>query len=129
MKNPIKEKGDSRAFFIFTLIFGALNAAWFIIYLICLALRNQAFNTAQTNMMLSGQSSYTVEVSSPFFTVLKLLAYILPVIITVWTVLLIVNDKKNKKLCDKWIIGTVFGAEFVSALLIAADITMLHMVF
>lgn len=129
MKNPIKEKGDSKAFFVFTLISGVLNTAWFVIYLICLALRTQAFNTAQTNMMLSGQSSYTVEVTSPFFTVLKFLAYLLPVIITVWTVLMLVNDRKNKKLCDKWLIGTVFGMELVSALLITADITMLHMVF
>lgn len=129
MKNPVKEKGDSKAFFVFTVINGVLNTMWLTVYLVCLALRAQAFNTAQANMMLTGQSSYTVEVTSPFFTVLRIFAYLLPVIITVWTVLMLVNDRKNKKLCDKWLIGTVFGMELVSALLIAADITMLHMVF
>lgn len=129
MKNPIKEKGDSKLFFAFTLICGILNTVWFVVYLICLALRSQAFNTAQTNMILSGQSTYTVEVTSPFFAILKVLSYLLPVIIAVWTVLIIVNDKKNRKLCDKWIIGSVFGAELVSVILVTADITMLHMVF
>lgn len=129
MKNPIKEKGDSRLFFVFTLISGIVNTLWLAVYTVCLILRNQAFNTAQTNMILSGQSTYTVEVTSPFFGILKVLAYVLPVIITVWTVLLLVNDRKNKKLCDKWLIAAVFGAELISALLITADITMWHMVF
>ena len=129
MRNPLKEKGDSKAFFAFTVINGVLNVFWLAAYLICLALRAQAFNTAQTNMMLSGQNSYTVEVTSPFFAILKFMAYLLPVVIVVWTVLMTVTDSKNKQLCDKWLIGTVFGTELVSAILITADITMLHMVF
>lgn len=129
MKNPIKEKGDSRLFFVFSLVAGIFNILWFGIYTVCLFLRTQVFNTAQTNMMLSGQSTYTVEVTSPLFGVLKVLAYVIPVIITVWTVLLLVNDKKGRHLCDKWIIGSVFGAQLISALLVTADITMWHMVF
>lgn len=131
MKNIsiIKEKGDSKAFFIFSLINGILYTVWFVAYIICLILRSYAFNTAQNTMVLGGYTAFTVEVSSPMFGVLKFFMMLLPVIMAVWTVMLMVTDRKHKKLCDKWLIIAVFAADIVSALTVTLDIVTLHMVF
>ena len=123
------KKGDSRFFFIFSIVNAALFTVWDIAYIICIFLRNAAFATAQTNMALSGQAEYTVEVTSPFFPVLVAFAYTLPVILAVWTVVLYVTDHKNKELADNKLIFTAFGADILAAILCALDITAIHMIF
>ena len=123
------KKGDSRFFYIFSIVNAALFTVWDIAYIICIFLRNAAFATAQTNMALSGQAEYTVEVTSPFFPVLVAFAYTLPVILAVWTVVLYVTDHKNKELADNKLIFTAFGADILAAILCALDITAIHMIF
>ncbi len=123
------KKGDSRFFFVLSIINSVLFTVWDIAYIVCIFLRNAAFSTAQTNMALSGQTEYTVEVTSPFFAVLRFFAYILPVMLCVWTVVLYVIDRKNKKLADTKLIFTAFGADIFAAILCALDITAIHMIF
>ena len=129
MRSILKEKGESRAFLIFSLINAVFYASWEIIYFVCILLRNQAFNTAQSNMVLSGHTTYTVEVTSPMFAVLKFTSVLLPVFLGVWTAMLLINDKKRKQLYDKWLVVAVFVTDLVCALTVVMDITMLHMIF
>lgn len=123
------KKGDSSLLFALSIINAALFTVWDIAYIVCIFLRNAAFATAQTNMALSGQAEYTVEVTSPFFPVLVAVAYVLPVLLGVWTVILYVTDRKNKELTDNKLIFTVFGADILAAVLCALDITAIHMIF
>ena len=121
-------KGDDLPFFIFSLVNGIMYVVWTFAYILCLILRGQAFSTAQTNMMLTGQSTYTVEVTSPFFAVLKIVAMALPVILTAWTVYLFVNDRKGKELCDKIVILSVFGADLLCGIMCLLDLSVFHMI-
>ena len=123
------KKGDSRFFFVLSIINVAVFAVWDMAYIICLFLRNSAIATAQTNMALTGQAEYTVEVTSPFCPVLRLLVFTLPVILAVWTVLLYLTDRKNRELADTKLIFASFGADILAAILCAVDITALHMIF
>lgn len=125
----IQEKGDSKAFFVVSLINGIIYTVWFFIYIVCLILRSYAFNTAQNTMALGGYSAYTIEVSSPVFGVLKFFVFLLPVIMLIWTVMLKVCDSKNKTLCDKWIIIATIVADALCAFAVTLDITTLHMIF
>lgn len=123
------KKGDSKLLFVLSIINSALFSVWSIAYVVCIFLRNSAFTTAQTNMALSGQAEYTVEITSPFFAVLRVFVYMLPVILAAWTVILYVTDRKNKELCDRKLIFTAFGADALAAVICALDIASLHMIF
>ncbi len=129
MKRFSLEKGGSKSLFTVSAINFILYAVWFAAYIICLILRASAFNSAQSTMALSGQMNYTVEVTSPFFAVLRVFIYFLPVLLLLWTVLLMVADKKRKVLPDKIIILSVFGADLLSAAMVMVDITAAHMIF
>ena len=129
MKGFTLKKGDSRFFFVLSIINSVLFAVWDIAYIICIFLRNSAIATAQTNMALSGQAEYTVEVTSPFFPVLRVIVYILPLMLGLWTVMLHLTDRKDKELADNKLIFTAFGADILAAVLCAIDITALHMIF
>ena len=129
MKKIQIKSGDSKFFFILSLINGGLYAAWFAAYIICTVLRNSAFNSAQASMAIGGYTTYTVEVTSPMFGVLRAFAYVLPAILLVWIAVLFVLDRKNVKLCDNKLVVAVFGADVLTALVCALDITSLHMIF
>ena len=122
-------KGDSRFFFIFSIVNTGLFAVWDVAYIVCIFLRNAAFSTAQTNMAITGQTEYTVEVTSPFFPVLRIVVYLLPVVLAVWTAVLYALDRKNKELTDNKLIFAAFGADILAAILCALDITAIHMIF
>ncbi len=123
------KKGDSRALFILSLVNFLIYAVWFVAYIVCLMLRASAFSSAQASMAISGQTNYTVEVTSPFFGVLRFFIYLLPVLLLAWLVALLVADKKKKDLCDSKIIVAVFGIDTVCAVMTALDIFSAHMLF
>lgn len=129
MKKFSLKKGDSKALFVVSAVNFILYAVWFAAYVICLFLRSAAFNSAQSTMALSGQVNYTVEVTSPFFAVLRIFVYFLPALLLLWTVLLMVADKKRKTLPDKRIIVAVFGVDLLSAAMVMIDVTASHMIF
>lgn len=129
MKRFSLNKGDSKALFAVSAVKFILYAVWFVSYILCLILRASAFDGAQSTMAFSGQVNYTIEVTSPFFAVLRILIYFLPVLLLLWTVLLMVADKKRKALPDKKVIVAVFGADLLSAAMVMFDITASHMIF
>ena len=123
------KRGDSGFLFVFSLINFFLYVVWFVAYIICLMLRASAFSSAQSTMALSGQMNYTVEVSSPFFAVLRVILYVLPAFIIAWLIALKVCDHKRMELCDNKIIIAVFGIDAVCALMSAFDMFASHMIF
>lgn len=123
------KRGDSGFLFVFSLINFFLYGVWFVAYIICLMLRASAFSSAQSTMALSGQMNYTVEVSSPFFAVLRVILYVLPAFIIAWLIALKVCDHKRMELCDNKIILAVFGIDAVCALMSAFDMFASHMIF
>lgn len=123
------KRGDSGFLFVFSLINFFLYGVWFVAYIICLMLRASAFSSAQSTMALSGQMNYTVEVSSPFFAVLRVILYVLPAFIIAWLIALKVCDHKRMELCDNKIIIAVFGIDAVCALMSAFDMFASHMIF
>ncbi len=129
MKRIQLNRGDSKLFFILSVINGGLYAVWSAAYVITAMLRHSAFNSAQASMALGGYTTYTVEVTSPMFAVLRTIVYALPVLLAVWTVLFFVKERKQVKLCDTWLIVAVFVADLVGALICAFDITAFHMIF
>ncbi len=129
MKRIFTDKGDSKLFYASSLISGAFYVVWLVSYIVCLILRSAAFNSAQSSMALGGYSTYTVEVTSPFFGVLEFFAFLIPVLLAVWTVMLFVFDRKGYKLCNNVLIYIVYGAGTLCAVLCALDIAVAHMIF
>ena len=121
--------GENKKFFIFSAVNFCLYAVWFVAYIVCVFLRAAAFNSAQSSMILSGQTNYTIEVTSPFFPVLRIFIYMLPVVMAVWTVVLLVVDRKRLELPDNKIILAVFGADTLCAITVGVDIMLQHMLF
>lgn len=128
MKEIFTKTGESLAFYIVSLINGAMYTVWTIMYFVCIVLRGVAIDQACNNMLMTGYTEFTVEVSSPLFGVLNFFAKALPVILIIWMVMFFVNDRKNKVLCDNRLIIGVFVINLISALVVALDVFGLHMV-
>lgn len=125
-----KIKKDKRGLLKLSILDLAVYGFWSIAYIVCLFLRTKAFNTVQTSMASQGYiASYTIEVSSPLFSVLAILAKALPFVIILWTILFVVRANKGKSLCNKWIVLAVFAVNILCVLLVTADITKLHLIF
>lgn len=129
MKEIFTKKGESLAFYILSLINGAMYIVWTVMYFVCFILRGVAIDQACNNMLIAGYSEFTVEVTSPLFGVLNFFAAALPVVLIIWMIIFFVNDRKNKVLCDNRLIIGVFVIDLVSALTVALDVFGLHMVF
>ena len=129
MKRIFTDKGDSKLFYITSLVSGIFYIVWFVTYIICLILRSAAFNSAQSSMALGGYAMYTVEVTSPFFGILEFFAFLIPVLLTVWTVMLFAFSHRGYKLCNNVLIYTVYASGVLCALLCALDIAAAHMIF
>ena len=123
------KKGDSRFFFVLTIINAAVFTVWNAAYFINAFLREAAFATAQANMALTGQSEYTLMVSSPAYGFLKAVVYILPVILILWTAFFVVTERKGKELCSGLLILWAFASDALAAILCAVDIASLKMIF
>ena len=118
-----------RAFLRLSFVKTVLFSVWSIAYVVCVFLRSRAFNNAQTSMLASGYQTYTVQVTSPFFTVLKIGAFLLPVLLAVWTAVLYRNDRKHNIHPDKLFTLIAFGADILAAFICMLDVTLIHMVF
>ena len=129
MARKTRNKDYARSFLRMSFFNTVLFSAWTIAYIVCIFLRNQAFSNAQKSMVLSGYQTYTVEVTSPFFIVLKIGAILLPVVLAVWSLVLYRNDRKHHIHADKLFTLIPFCVNVVAAFICMLDITKLHMVF
>lgn len=122
-------KGDSPFLLVSSIVNFAVYAAWFVIYIVCVVCREVMLGQAVTQMALSGTENYVVEISSPLFTVLKLMLYALPVIMLVWTVAVAVVSKKKKELCDNVFIIGAYAADFLAGMVAVIDIFAVRIIF
>ena len=129
MSRKLKNKGDSNFIYIFSIVKGAFFAVWCFAYVVCLALRSNAFSNAQKSLSLSGYTTYTIEVTSPFFGVLKALAMLIPVAVIIWIISLYKKDKYSKLPIEKLFPLISFGVDVVAAFICLLDITVFHMIF
>lgn len=122
-------KGDSPFLLISTIVNFALYAIWLVLYIICVVCRESMLDQAVSQMAMSGTTSYTVEISSPLFTVLRIMLYALPVVMLVWTVAIGLVSKKKKELCDSVFIIAAYAADFVAGTVAVIDIFAIRILF
>lgn len=120
--------GESLSVKILTLVNILLYGGWFITYVICTIVRASIFDSAVTQMAARGQTEYVITVSSPVFTVLKVIIGILPVLSILWAVFIRIEDGK-KNICDKKIIFAGLGIVLLAAFTAALDASRLGIIF
>ena len=127
---PSVAKGDvSRFSFVTTLLNLGLYGGWLIAYFISLAVRSMMFTSAQAEMAMQGVAAYSVTISSPVFTVLKLLIYAMPVVVLLWMRGVLSADKKGLEPPDKkWLIAA-FAADLTVGVVVVFDVLAAKLVF
>ena len=127
---PPAAKGDvSRFSFVTTLLNLGLYGGWLIAYFISLAVRSMMFTSAQAEMAMQGVAAYSVTISSPVFTVLKLLIYVMPVVVLLWMRGVLSADKKGLEPPDKkWLIAA-FAADLTVGFVVVFDVLAAKLVF
>lgn len=127
---PPAVKGDvSRFSFVTTLLNLGLYGGWLIAYFISLAVRSMMFTSAQAEMTMQGVAAYSVTISSPVFTVLKLLIYAMPVVVLLWMRGVLSVDKKGLEPPDKkWLIAA-FGVDLMVGFIVVFDVLAAKLVF
>ena len=127
---PPAVKGDvSRFSFVTTLLNLGLYGGWLIAYFISLAVRSMMFTSAQAEMAMQGVAAYSVTISSPVFTVLKLLIYAMPVVVLLWMRGVLSADKKGLEPPDKkWLIAA-FAADLTVGFVVVFDVLAAKLVF
>ena len=129
MSRKLKNKGDSNFVYVFSIVKAALFSVWTFAYIVCIALRSNAFTNAQKSLSMSGYTTYTIEVSSPFFVVLKAFAFLIPVAVIVWIISVYRKDKYSSKPLEKLLPLISFAVDVVAAFVCLLDITVFHMIF
>lgn len=127
---PPAVKGDvSRFSFVTTLLNLGLYGGWLIAYFISLAVRSMMFTSAQAEMAMQGVAAYSVTISSPVFTALKLLIYAMPVVVLLWMRGVLSADKKGLEPPDKkWLIAA-FAADLTVGFVVVFDVLAAKLVF
>lgn len=127
---PPAVKGNvSRFSFVTTLLNLGLYGGWLIAYFISLAVRSMMFTSAQAEMAVQGVAAYSVTISSPVFTVLKLLIYAMPVVVLLWMRGVLSADKKGLEPPDKkWLIAA-FAADLTVGFVVVFDVLAAKLVF
>ena len=127
---PPAAKGDvSRFSFVTTLLNLGLYGGWLIAYFISLTVRSMMFTSAQAEMAMQGVAAYSVTISSPVFTALKLLIYAMPVVVLLWMRGVLSADKKGLEPPDKkWLIAA-FAADLTVGFVVVFDVLAAKLVF
>ena len=127
---PPAVKGDvSRFSFVTTLLNLGLYGGWLIAYFISLAVRSMMFTSAQAEMAMQGVAAYSVTISSPVFTALKLLIYAMPVVVLLWMRGVLSADKKGLEPPGrKWLIAA-FCADLIVGFVVVFDVLAAKLVF
>ncbi len=114
-------------FAVFTLVTGAFNLFWSMLYFSGLISRTVMFDTAERALLLQGTRSYVIEFSSPILTVLRVLMYLLPVLAVVWA--LVFRSAENKKhYYNKKTVIVFLCLIVLSMVLTVVDMMALHLI-
>ena len=121
--------GQSRFSFVTTWINLALYAGWTVMYFVCLSVRSVMFTSTQTEMAMQGVASYSVSISSPLFTVLKILIYLMPVVVLLWMKGVLSADKKGLPQVNRRLLIASFAADLVAGVVVIFDAVAAKLVF
>ena len=127
---PATVRGNVGRFsFVTTLLNLGLYGGWLIAYFISLGVRSAMFTSAQAEMAAQGVANYSVTISSPVFTVLKLLMYAMPVVLLLWMKGVLSADKKGLEPPDKkWLIAA-FAVDLIAGFVVIFDVLAAQLVF
>lgn len=102
---------------------------WIVLYIICLICRDAMMSQAVSDLAQKGTDEYTLVISSPMFTVLKIFMGCLPVVSILWAVSTVRADKNRKLLCEKKLLITALVCIAVASFSAVVDLARLHMIF
>lgn len=118
---------ESKGFSVFTLITGMILVIWNVLYIVTAIMRDILFTNAVNTMLAQGQINYTAVFSSPALSVLKFMAYIIPILILAWIFSFKKSDGKNKLYNKKTMIIIMCLIAF-SAVVAVFDVASAHLV-
>ena len=121
--------GKSRFSFVTTVINIALYGGWSVLYFVCLAVRSMLFTGAQAEMASQGVAVYSVSISSPLFTVLKILIYAMPVVLLLWMRGVLSAEKKQLPQLDKKLLIAAFAADLLAGIIVIFDVLAARLIF
>ena len=121
--------GKSRFSFVTTVINLVLYGGWSVLYFICLSVRSAMFNSAQVEMAAQGVQNYSVTISSPMFTVLKIMIYAMPVVLLLWMGGVLSAEKKQVPQLDKKLLIAAFAVDLLAGFIVIFDVLAARLVF
>ena len=121
--------GKSRFSFVTTLLNLGLYAGWTVLYFVSLSVRSVMFTSAQAEMASQGVVNYTLSISSPLFTVLKILMYAMPVVILLWAKGVLSADKKDLPQVDRRLLITAFAVDLLAGFIAVYDVLAGKLIF
>lgn len=114
--------------FVMTAVNMIVSVLWVMVYVSLLMYRHSVFSSMEMSTSLN-IPAYTVIFSSPLFAVLRVLAYILPVVYVVWAVAVATASKRHKKLCTGAFLYVCVGFDFLVAVLTCFDLALANLIF
>ena len=121
--------GKSRSSFFTTLLNLGLYAGWTVLYFVCLVVRSMMFASAQSQMAAQGVVNYSLSISSPLFTVLKILIYAMPVVILLWMRGVLKADKKELPQVDRRLQIAAFAVDVIAGVIAVYDVLAGQLIF
>ena len=121
--------GKSRFSFATTLLNLGLYAGWIVLYFVSLAVRSVMFTSAQTQMAAQGVVNYSLSISSPLFTVLKILIYAMPVVVLLWMRGVLKADKKELPQVDRRLLIAAFAVDVAAGVIAVFDVMAAQLIF
>lgn len=121
--------GDSRLSVLSGILNGVLYVIWIVAYVVCVYQREGLFSRYEARMLADGIASYHMEISTPFIGLLKAMLYIMPIIVILWTVAVVMADKKGKRPASKKTLIGLFGLDTVIGITVLVDIAYAGLLF
>lgn len=121
--------GKSRFSFVTTVLNIVLYGGWTVLYFVCLTVRSMMFTGAQAEMASQGVAVYSVSISSPLFTALKILIYAMPVVLLLWMRGVLSAEKKQLPQLDKKLLIAAFAADLLAGIIVIFDVLAARLIF
>lgn len=125
----VTASGKSRFSFVTSLLNLITYGGWTVLYFVCLSVRSVMFNSTQAEMAMQGVANYSVSISSPLFTVLKVLVYLMPVVVLLWMKGVLSADKKGLPQVDRRLLIAAFAVDLLVGVLIIFDAVAAQLIF
>ena len=121
--------GKSRFSFVTTVLNIVLYGGWTVLYFVCLTVRSMMFTGAQAEMASQGVAVYSVSISSPLFTALKIMIYAMPVVLLLWMRGVLSAEKKQLPQLDKKLLIAAFAADLLAGIIVIFDVLAARLIF